>query len=133
MRRLTLRVLLAAALLAAGATAVAAPALQPVTSTAASVTVKVTPRTIEGAVWDFDVAFDTHTQELKDDLLRSAVLVAADGSEVAPLEWKGAPPGGHHRAGTLRFRALAPVPAALVLKIARPGEAQPRIFRWQLR
>lgn len=133
MRRLTFVILLAGALLPAGGPAVAAPALRPVATIASSVTVKVTPRGIEAPVWEFDVAFDTHSQELRDDLLRSAVLVADDGTEVVPLEWKGAPPGGHHRTGTLRFRALSPVPAALVLKINRPGEAQPRVFRWPLR
>jgi hypothetical protein len=70
---------------------------------------------------------------LKDDLMKTAVLVAADGSQVAPLEWKGAAPGGHHRAGVLRFKALQPAPATVVLRITRPGEPQPRIFQWKVR
>lgn len=130
MRRLSTRLLLAAAVAWAGVVAAAPAGLKPVTTHAAAVTVKVTPRTLEGPVWEFEVAFDTHSQELKDDLLRSASLVAADGSAVAPVEWKGAPPGGHHRAGVLRFPALDPQPADIVLKISRPGEAQPRVHRW---
>lgn len=130
MRRLTAHLLLAAAFASAGAVAAAPAGLGPVTTDAAAVTVKVTPRTLEGPVWEFEVAFDTHSQALEDDLLRSASLVAADGSAVAPVEWKGAPPGGHHRAGVLRFRALDPQPAGIVLRISRPGEAQPRVYRW---
>ena len=99
----------------------------------AAVTVKVTPRNLEGATWEFDVVFDTHTQELNDDLVKTAALVAADGSEIAPLEWKGAPPGGHHRAGVLRFKAPHPAPSVVLLKIARPAEAKPRVFQWKLK
>lgn len=134
MRCLMMKTLLAGAITVASVAAGAAPpALAPVTANAAAVTVKVTPRVLEGSAWDFDVVLDTHSQELKDDLLKSAVLVAADGSEVAPLEWKGAAPGGHHRAGVLRFKALAPTRATVVLRIARPGEASPRVFQWKLR
>lgn len=134
MRRLTLHVFLACAITAGAAGLGAAPAAwAPVTTNEAAVAVKVTPRVLQGAVWDFDVVFDTHSQELKDDLLKTAVLVGADGSEVAPLEWKGAGPGGHHRAGVLRFNALEPAPATVVLRITRPGEAKPRVFQWKLR
>ncbi|MBC5784298.1 hypothetical protein H8N03_15200 [Ramlibacter sp. USB13] len=130
MRRLTTLVL--AAFLAAPAAQAAKP-LPPQVSEAAAVTVKVTPRVLDGAVWEFDIAFDTHSRELGDDLMKDAVLLGADGREVAPLEWKGAPPGGHHRAGVLRFQALSAVPDPLVLRIRRAGEAAPRTFRWTLK
>lgn len=134
MSRMTLQVLLACATAVVSPVLGAAPApLPPVTTSEAAVTVKVTPRTLEGALWEFDVVFDTHSQELKDDLLKTAVLVAPDGSETAPLEWKGAAPGGHHRAGVLRFRAIDPAPATVVLRMARPGEPKPRIFQWKMR
>ena len=99
----------------------------------AAVTVKVTPRDLSGAAWEFEIVFDTHVRELDDDVLKTAVLLAADGSEVAPTEWSGSPPGGHQRSGVLRFPALRPVPDPLVLRIRRAGEAQPRIFRWPAR
>ena len=131
MRRLSTALLLAAAVAAAGV-ATAGPAdLKTITTNEASVAVKVTPRMLEGAVWEFEVAFDTHTQELKDDLLKSATLMAADGSPVPSLEWKGAPPGGHHRSGVLRFAAPSPAPRVIELRIARAGETKPRIFRWE--
>lgn len=111
----------------------ATQALQPQTSDQFSVSVKVTPNTLQGDVWEFDVAFDTHSQDLSDDLLKTAMLVAADGSGVAPIEWQSDPPGGHHRKGVLRFKALKPAPATLELRIQRPGEATPRIFQWALK
>ena len=81
-------------------------------------------------MWEFEVAFDTHTQELKDDLLKSATLMAADGSPVPPLGWKGAPPGGHHRSGVLSFAAPSPAPKMIELRLNRPGEVKPRIYSW---
>lgn len=132
MRRLTLQLFAACAIVAAGLQAAAAPAALPaVVTTQAAVTVKVTPRSIDSAAWEFDVVMDTHVQELGDDLLKSAKLVAADGSELAPFEWKGSAPGGHHRTGVLRFRAPTPAPATIVLRITRPGETQPRVFQWK--
>lgn len=127
----TLKALLLSACLLAPA--LAATPLPPQVSNAAAVTVKVTPRDISGAAWDFELVFDTHVGELDDDLLKTAVLLAGDGSEVAPTEWRGPPPGGHHRSGVLRFPAVRPAPDPLVLRIRRSGEAQPRIFRWQTR
>lgn len=100
--------------------------------TQSAVTVKVTPRVMQGDIWEFEVVFDTHSQELKDDLLKTAVLVPAGGSAVSPLDWKGDPPSGHHRKGVLRFNAVKPMPASVELRIDRPGEQKPRSFRWSL-
>ena len=133
MRRLTTQLFGACAIVAAGLQAAAAPAALPaVATTQAAVTVKVTPRSIDGAAWEFDVVMDTHAQDLGDDLLQSAKLVAADGSEVAPIAWKGSAPGGHHRTGVLRFQAPNPAPATIVLRITRPGEPKPRVFQWKV-
>lgn len=97
-----------------------------------AVTVKVTPRVVTGAIWEFEVVFDTHSQDLNDDPVQAAALIAADGTEVLPLEWKGDAPGGHHRKGVLRFKAPKPSSGPLVLRIRRTGEAAARTFRWQL-
>jgi len=123
MRRITFLpfALLAAFALSLGATA--AENLSPQTSSQSGVTVKVTPRSFSGPAWEFEVVFDTHSQELSDDLLKSAMLVGERGS----------PPGGHHRKGVLSFDALKPAPAVLELRIQRPGESGPRVFRWTLR
>jgi hypothetical protein len=115
------------------APALAATPLAPQVSNAAGVTVKVTPRDISGTSWEFEIVFDTHVRELDDDLLKTAVLLTGDGSEVAPTEWRGPPPGGHHRRGVLRFPALRPAPDPLALRLRLGGEAEPRMFRWQTR
>ena len=99
------------------------------------VTVAVTPRNLsrEAKVWEFAVVFDTHSQDLADDVAKSAVLLDGRGNEFKALGWEGAAPGGHHREGVLKFNALAPRPEAVELRINRPGEAKPRTFRWQLK
>lgn len=98
------------------------------------VTVAVSPRNIseDAKTWDFNIVFDTHTQNLSDDLLKSATLQAA-GATHTPIAWDGAPPGSHHREGTLRFRPIKPLPETMELKLQRPGEPAPRTFTWKLR
>lgn len=102
------------------------------TSSQSGVTVKVTPRSLAGEIWEFKVVFDTHSQDLKDDLLKAAALVADGNAPSSPTDWQGDGPGGHHREGVLRFKAGAS-PATLELRLPRPGEAAPRVFRWKLR
>lgn len=123
-------IVLAAAALSGGAPAAADWPVR--TSELNGVTIKATPRTLSGAAWQFELVFDTHVQALADDLTTAAVLIAADGSPVAPLAWQGDPPGGHHRKGILRFKALEPAPAVLELRITRPGEAAARSFKWKI-
>lgn len=121
----------AATLAAAGL----ASELEPRTSSTAGVTVKVTPKSVApgAATWEFGVVLDTHSQALDDDLVKSAVLVDSRGVRHAPLAWEGAPPGGHHREGVLRFKSLTALPGTIELQISRPGEPVPRAFRWTLK
>lgn len=130
---LIVRTLLLLATLALSPAAPAAGELPPQTSDQGGVTVKVTPRRLAGPAWEFELVFDTHVQALQDDVLRSAVLIAADGSPVAPVAWDGDAPGGHHRKGVLRFDPLEPSPAVLELRLARSGEPAPRAFKWTIR
>ncbi len=100
------------------------------------VTVAVTPPQgfAPGAEsWNFTVVFDTHTQDLADDLMASALLRDAKGTEFKPIAWDGPPPGGHHREGRLRFTPIVPQPDSVELRIKREGEDAPRVFRWQLK
>jgi len=61
------------------------------------VTVMVTPiefgKNIE--VWKFDIAFDTHSGSLDDDLLKVAALIDDGGNLYKPIAWEGPGPGGH--------------------------------------
>lgn len=82
--------------------------------------------------WDFEVTMESHTHALSDDLTKSAVLIA-DGKQYLPVAWEGAPPGGHHRKGLLRFKAIAPMHASMELQIRLVGDAAPRSFEWVLK
>jgi len=98
------------------------------------VTVAVTPQSLseDAKSWDFKVVLDTHSQNLSDDLLRTTFLLAGN-ERLTPVAWEGAPPGGHHREGTLRFTPVKPLPQSIELQMQRPGETAPRTFRWNLR
>lgn len=104
-------------------------------SSANGVTVAVTPVNLAAGAktWDFTVVLDTHTQDLSDDLVKSAVLLDDKGNQFKALAWEGDAPGGHHRSGVLKFNPVALSPQALELRISRPGEAKARIFRWGLK
>ena len=111
----------------------AAPALPTQTSSQSGVTVKITPRTLAAGTWEFEVVFDTHSQELTDDLEKTAVLVSDARASHSPLKWQGDPPGGHHRKGVVQFKPVSPMPASIELQIKRNGETAPRLFRWKLK
>ena len=111
----------------------AAPALPTQTSSQSGVTVKITPRTLAAGTWEFEVVFDTHSQELTDDLGKTAVLISDARASYSPVKWQGDPPGGHHRKGVLEFKPVSPMPAAIELQIKRSGETAPRLFRWKLK
>ena len=104
-------------------------------STARSVTVVVTPQNLsaESASWDFKTVLDTHSGDLSDDLVKSAALIDGGGNRFTPVAWDGAPPGGHHREGLLRFKPISPRPQSIELQITRTGEDTPRSFRWALK
>ena len=133
MRRLISHFFALFAILAFAGGAPAAGKLDPQTSSLSGVTVKVTPGSLAGAEWEFEVVFDTHSQELNDDPLKAAMLVADGSKPSSPTGWQGDVPGGHHRKGVLRFKPAAASPARVELRLQRPGEASPRVFRWQLR
>jgi len=106
-----------------------APATQ--SSSERGVTVKVTPKpAAPGATeWEFAVVLDTHSGELGDDLVKTAVLLV-DTSELRPVAWTGAAPGGHHREGVLKFPAPPQAAGSIELRIERAGETAVRVFRW---
>ncbi|MFA6202670.1 MAG: hypothetical protein WC710_05715 [Gallionella sp.] len=86
----------------------------------------------DAKTWTFEVTLETHTQPLNDDLARSAILIV-DGKQYLPLAWDGAPPGGHHRKGVLRFQATGPQPHSMELQIRLSGDTSPRSFKWSLK
>jgi hypothetical protein len=104
-------------------------------SSAGGVTVVVTPKAItaDAKTWDFSVTLDTHSQDLSDDFAKTTVLIDERGVEYRPVAWDGAAPGGHHRAGVLKFAAGDRVPESLEMRMLRAGETKPRLFRWRLK
>jgi hypothetical protein len=96
--------------------------------------VTVTPQNLsrQASAWEFEVILETHTQALSDDLARSSVLIS-DGTKYLPMTWEGAPPGGHHRKGLLRFRAIVPPPQSLELQLRLANDPSPRSFKWLLK
>ena len=101
----------------------------------AGVTVAVTPQDLssEATDWHFKVVLDAHSADLSDDLRKSSILVDSGGATHKPIAWDGAPPGGHHREGVLRFKAISPLPDWIELRINRPRESQFRSFHWGLK
>ena len=108
---------------------------EPQNSEANGVSISVKPLDVSAAAatWQFQLALNTHSGALDDDLTRTATLVDAAGKPHAAAGWDGDAPGGHHRKGVLRFNALSPRPGTLEMRIERTGEAAPRTFRWTLK
>lgn len=108
----------------AGASGLASKAVE-----AGDVTVKFTPERIDGDDAAFDVAFDTHSVELEVDIAAKAGLVV-NGTAWTDAAWDGAGPGGHHRAGTLRFTAAGVAAGKAELTIT--GLPEPVRATWDL-
>lgn len=133
------RIMFCFALAAMSATAIstgyaAETGLASQTSDERGVKVTVTPQSLlkETQAWIFEVTLETHTQPLNEDLAKSSTLIA-DGKPYAALGWKGAPPGGHHRKGSLSFKTITPQPQSVELQIRLTGETAPRTFQWLLK
>jgi len=126
---------LAAGFLAAMPIGVSAEGLAPQTSSEGGVSVVASARDLSSTaqVWEFEIALQTHSQNLTDDLEANATLVAGGHITQVPTAWEGDPPGGHHRKGVLQFAPVTPRPETIELRILRPGESLPRTFQWQLK
>ena len=79
--------------------------------------------------WKFDIAMNTHSVELNQDMTKVAVLVDDQGKEYKPISWQGAESGGHHREGVLIFNQITPTPKSIELKITGIGGVV-RNFVW---
>ena len=101
----------------------------------ASVTVVVTPIDLssQSKEWKFIILMDTHSVELDQDMVKTAVLVDNNGKEYKPLRWEGAEAGGHHREGVLIFNQIPLTPQSVELKIRDIGGVPERSFKWDLK
>lgn len=99
------------------------------------VSITATPQILgkDGAQWKFNIALDTHSVELDQDLMQIATLTDDKGSVYKPTAWEGAGPGGHHREGVLVFGPINPFPQSIELKIKDMGGIPERSFKWGTR
>lgn len=99
----------------------------------ASITVTVSPIDLspQSEEWKFSITMDTHSIELNQDLTKIAALFDEQGREFKPISWEGSPERGHHREGTLIFKAIKPRPRSIELKLFDIGEII-RNFSWQI-
>lgn len=93
------------------------------------ITVEVTPIRVDerGAV--LEVVLDTHQGDL-DVNLRTRSKLTVDGTKWPVGSYRGDPPGGHHREGTLRFEPAGQPQGTLRLVINGLGEKV--TLRWRL-
>jgi hypothetical protein len=138
MRRLSARVL--AGVLAATVVAIgcgddtvsgqvgAADGLDRQAATVDRVEIEVTPLRLDGSGAEFEVVLDTHVVPLDLDVAAGAALQVG-GVTWGPGLWDGDDPGGHHRAGTLRFDSRSDVTGPVELIIE--GLSSPATFRWR--
>lgn len=101
-------------------------------SVAQGVTVAVTPGNVaaDSGMWDFAVAFSSSSGKRLDDEPMEHFVLVGDGRSMKPLAWEGEKAGGTHRVGVLKFIAIKPRPKELELRLVRPAEAKPRVFRF---
>lgn len=101
--------------------------------TQAKIGVEVTPVNLSAtsSEWMFDIAMNTHSDSLDADIIKIAALTDDSGNTYQPFKWEGDPAGGHHRAGLLSFKTIAPMPKTIILEISSIGEVE-RVFTWDL-
>ena len=96
----------------------------------ASVEVRVTPLDLGSGDWTFTVGLTTHSGDLGEDMMETAVLRTNEGKEFRPTSWEGSPPGGHHREGVLSFGNPGVYVSEVIVEIREVGGVEAREFRW---
>jgi hypothetical protein len=96
---------------------------------AGDVEISVSPKRVTTRTGTLRIVLDTHSGELGIALPASASLTVG-GAEWPATDFEGDGPGGHHREGTLHFRAGGPLEGTLRLTIRGLGE--PVVLSWSL-
>ncbi len=98
------------------------------------VRVDVVPVQLEsGKSAKFEIRMNTHSGDLSQDLVSVSTLKDDNGREYRPVDWQGAPPGGHHRTGVLEFPALNGNTKSVTLVIRDVANVPERIYKWDLK
>lgn len=112
-------------------TGVSAAGFETQSNSSGSVTVDVKPTALEvGKPMTFDIALNTHSVDLSNDITKTTFLRDDSGREYPPIAWDGSGRGGHHRAGTLTFAAFTSKPRFIELVIKGLAGVPERAFRW---
>ena len=99
-----------------------------------SVSVDVVPVQLAfGQQVKFNVRMSTHSVELSQDMVTVSLLKDSNGQEYRPENWKGSPPSGHHRSGTLEFSAIKGNPSSVTLIIRNIANVPERVFTWKVK
>jgi hypothetical protein len=103
------------------------------TSDQNSVRVDVKPiQLVPGKPAVFEVRLNTHSVDLGYELAEVSILQDDSGKTYRAASWKGSPPGGHHRTGTLEFPKLEGTPQTVTLIIKGIAGVSERLFEWKL-
>lgn len=81
----------------------------------------------------FEVRLNTHSVELDYDLTKLCLLRDNEGKTYKALNWKGSPPGGHHRKGVLEFPELQGTLQSIKLIIKDIAGVSERSFEWEIK
>lgn len=108
------------------------PAFDTQSSDAGRVVVDVTPLTLSGDAWEFDVALNTHSVNLGFDMTEVSALRCDQGQEYTPTAWDGSDPGGHHRSGVLKFAALDHTTSFVEIVIRDVAGEPERVLHWEV-
>ncbi len=76
--------------------------------------------------------FDTHSVNLDFDVAAIAQLRDEQGNTYGTPAWRGDPPGGHHREGTLSFFTPLKQVSAFSLILKDIAAVKERTFVWKL-
>ncbi|RLB99787.1 MAG: hypothetical protein DRH90_19780 [Deltaproteobacteria bacterium] len=99
-----------------------------------SVKVDVVPvQLASGQQVKFDIRMSTHSVELGQDMEAVSLLKDSNGQVYRTEGWKGSPPGGHHRSGTLEFPAIKGNPGSVTLIIKNIASVPQRVFTWNVK
>jgi hypothetical protein len=80
----------------------------------------------------FQVSLNTHSVDLSYDMEEACILQDNEGRAYKVPKWKGSPPGGHHRRGTLEFPALEGNPRSIRLILKGIADVPERAFEWKI-
>lgn len=97
--------------------------------------IAITPKMLViGKPATFDMSFNTHSVPLEFEVPAISTLTDDQGNVLGPATWEGAPPGGHHRNGTLTFSSPLPKETKrITLTLTDISGITKRTFDWEVR